>query len=206
MTNGHAPPDRPSRAGVRGRSDGQREQAILAAAAQLFDTSGYDRVGVDDIGALVGISGPAIYRYFSGKDEILAALFDAAMDRLLLLCGRLPEEPFEALHCLIAAHIEFAVQDSALLSVYTREERSLAEPARRHLHRRQREHLGRWADVLARCFPDRSSDEHEMAAHAAIGMIHSIAQWQRSARRRADPAGLLRLLVTHGLAGLASDS
>lgn len=203
MTNGSGAPDAAPGLSYTSR-DGSREQAILDAAARLFDMSGYDRVGVDEIGQLAGISGPAIYRYFSGKDEILTALFDAAMDRLLLLCGQLPAEPFTALERLAAAHVEFAVQDSALLSVYTREERSLAEPWRRRLHRRQREHLGRWVTVLARCFPNRSADEHEAAAHAVIGMIHSVAQWPRAARRSVDPAEFLGLLVRHGLTGLSS--
>lgn len=188
--------------GRHGRGDGNRERAILEAATTLFDASGYDRVGVDDIGQTAGISGPAIYRYFSGKDEILAALFDAAMDRLLLLCGRLPDDPFEAFDQLVSAHVEFAVQDSELLSVYTREARSLTEQWRRRLHRRQREHLARWVTVMAGCFPHRTRGEHEAASHAMIGMINSIAQWPGGVRREIDPAELLRLLVKSGAGGL----
>src|SRR3712207_7203981 len=53
--------DRPSR----------REQ-ILQAAAQLFAERGSRAVGVDDVGAAVGVTGPAIYRHFAGKDAMLA--------------------------------------------------------------------------------------------------------------------------------------
>lgn len=178
-----------------------RERGILDAAAQLFHERGFDRVGMDDIGQLAGISGPAIYRYFAGKDEILATLFDAAMDRLLLRCGQLPSEPFVALERLLVAHVEFALEDRALLSVYAREGRSLTEPWRRRLQRRQREHVERWINVLARCLPNRSGAEHEVAAHAAIGMVHSVADWPRSARDVA-LTGMLVGLVRNGLAGL----
>lgn len=203
VTNGSVAP---TDTGRHGHNDGNREQAILEAATTLFDASGYGRVGVDEIGQLAGISGPAIYRYFSGKDEILAALFDAAMDRLLLLCGRLPDDPFEALDRLVSAHVEFAVGDGALLSVYTREERSLAEPWRRRLHRRQREHLARWVTVLAGCYPHRSRGELEASSHAIIGMINSTSQWPGGVRRDIDPAQLLRLLVRSGVEGLGSAS
>jgi AcrR family transcriptional regulator len=179
-----------------------REREILDAATRLFHASGFDRVGVDDIGQLAGITGPAIYRYFSGKDEILAALFDSAMDRLLLLCGHVPDDPFAALEHLVTAHVEFAVRDSELLSVYAREERSLTEPWRRRLNRRQREHLDRWYSVLAQCFPDRATIEHQAAAHAAIGMIHSVGEWPRGVRQGVSLTDTLMRLVTYGLMGL----
>ena len=200
--SGSAPGAGTSRSGPAPRPDGGREQEILDAAKRLFHASGFDRVGVDEIGQLARITGPAIYRYFSGKDEILAALFDAAMDRLLLLCGHLPDDPFAALRRLVSAHVEFAVQDSELLSVYAREERSLTEPWRRRLNRRQREHLNRWYSVLARCYPDRSGAEHQAAAHAAIGMIHSVGEWPRGVRHGRNLTETLVRLVTHGLAGL----
>lgn len=192
--------------GARGdalaREGGGRERAILDAAARLFHVSGFDGVGVDEIGQLAGVSGPAIYRYFSGKDEILATLFDAAMDRLLLLCGQLPEEPFAALDRLIGAHVEFVVRDSTLLSVYTREERSLADPWRRRLLRRQVDHLDRWVGVLRECFPTRPPGEHRAAAHAVIGMIHSVAEWPGDTRREIDVAEVLPRWVMQGLGGL----
>ena len=35
------------------------------------------RVGVDDVGAAVGVTGPAIYRHFAGKDAMLAEMLRA---------------------------------------------------------------------------------------------------------------------------------
>ncbi|HTK62924.1 MAG TPA: helix-turn-helix domain-containing protein [Pseudonocardia sp.] len=196
--SGHRGADQPRAAS----SGSNREQEILEAAARLFHERGFDRVGVDEIGQLAGISGPAIYRYFSGKDEILATLFDTAMDRLLLLFGQAPEDPAAALERLVAAHVEFAVRDRMLLSVYAREERSLAEPWRRRLQRRQLDHVGRWVGVLGRCFPDRSTAEHHAAAYAAIGMIHSVSGWPRQARDGVDLTRMLVGLVERGLGEL----
>jgi AcrR family transcriptional regulator len=69
-----------------------REDAILAAAAELFAAHGYAAVGIDDIGAAVGVSGPAVYRYFPGKEALLAALVVSTADTLADAFG-----PFESL-------------------------------------------------------------------------------------------------------------
>src|SRR3990172_3114367 len=45
-------------------SPGRRE-AILDAATHLFSARGYADTGIDDIGAAVGITGPAVYRHFA---------------------------------------------------------------------------------------------------------------------------------------------
>ena len=47
---------------------------ILAAALTLFAEKGYDGVGVDEIGAAVGMKGPSLYKHFRGKEAILDAL------------------------------------------------------------------------------------------------------------------------------------
>ena len=60
-----------------------RRDEILAAAVKLFHERGYHGTGMDDIGAEAGISGPAIYRHFKGKEEILEILLlDAARSAL----------------------------------------------------------------------------------------------------------------------------
>src|SRR2546423_12402704 len=68
----HADAGRPSR----------REQ-ILRAAAQLFAERGSRSVGVDDVGAAVGVTGPAIYRHFASKDAMLAEMLLRISERLL---------------------------------------------------------------------------------------------------------------------------
>src|SRR4051812_49754568 len=60
-----------------------RREQILRAAAQLFAQRGSRNVGVDDIGAAVGVTGPAIYRHFAGKDAMLAEMLVRISERLL---------------------------------------------------------------------------------------------------------------------------
>jgi AcrR family transcriptional regulator len=52
---------------------------ILAAAEELFDIRGIDRVPIADIVAAAGIRASTLYEYFSNKDEIVWALVEEAM-------------------------------------------------------------------------------------------------------------------------------
>jgi AcrR family transcriptional regulator len=179
-----------------------RDRQILDAAAKLFYERGYDAVGVDEIGQRAGVTGPAIYRHFSGKEEILATLFDEAMDTLLVHSGGSHDDPHAELEHLIRAHAQFAIDQRELVSVYAREDRSLAEPWRRRLHRRERQYADRWIRILARCYPDAPEDNLLTAAYAAIGLLLSVAHWPRVALRTADLDDLLARIVLDGLGAL----
>jgi AcrR family transcriptional regulator len=179
-----------------------RERQILNAAAALFYEKGFHGVGVDEIGQRVGISGPALYRHFAGKDEILATLFNEAMEELIAATGAVYTDPHRDLERLVRHHVEFALDHRHLVNVYQREEKSLAEPWKQHFQRRMRHYAGRWEEALRRCFPDASDEQIAAAAQAAIGMIHSVAHWPRAARNTAELPDLLYRFVTHGLAAL----
>ncbi|MFE4678256.1 TetR/AcrR family transcriptional regulator [Streptomyces sp. NPDC056723] len=57
-----------------------RKQQIVAAASEMFRASGYHNVGMADIAEAVGISGPALYRHFRGKQDLLHATLVDAID------------------------------------------------------------------------------------------------------------------------------
>ena len=182
-----------------------RDRQILDAAAALFYEKGFHGVGVDEIGKQVGISGPALYRHFAGKDEILATLFNEAMDELISATASVYEEPQRDLERLIRHHVEFSISHRHLVNVYQREDRSLVEPWRRHFDRRMRQYAGRWEATLRRCFPDASDQHIAAGTQAALGLIHSVAYWPTKLVRGDDdlPDFLCRL-VTEGLSTLGT--
>ena len=46
------------------------------AALNFFSTKGFDATTVDEIAESIGMKGPIIYKYFSGKEDILTSLHD----------------------------------------------------------------------------------------------------------------------------------
>ncbi|MBC8994507.1 helix-turn-helix transcriptional regulator, partial [Micromonospora chalcea] len=50
-----------------------RRDEILEIAVGLFAARGYHGVSMDDIGAAAGVTGPALYHHFAGKEAMLVA-------------------------------------------------------------------------------------------------------------------------------------
>ena len=69
--------------GDRMRRMSPRRRQILDTAADLFAARGFHGVSMGDIGAAVGISGPALYKHFAGKEDILGQCLLHASQRLL---------------------------------------------------------------------------------------------------------------------------
>lgn len=176
-----------------------RDRQILRAAERLFFERGYGAVGVDLIGAEAGVTGPAIYSHFRGKADILAALFDEAMDRLLELVGPVRDDAHSEVDHLIHSTAAFALEKRQLLTVYLREDRALDQDARRRFRRRQRAFVERWVDALERLYPGDSRQQLTSVAHAVIGMLMSVTTWPRAALRT---EGLAELLAELGFNAL----
>ena len=58
----------------RDRAKADRQTSLLREAARLFADRGYAGVSLEELGAAVGISGPAVYRHFAGKQALLGAI------------------------------------------------------------------------------------------------------------------------------------
>ncbi|HEV2981721.1 MAG TPA: TetR/AcrR family transcriptional regulator [Solirubrobacteraceae bacterium] len=172
-----------------------RDREILRTAERLFYERGYGAVPVDLIGETMGVTGPAIYSHFKGKADILAALYDEAMDRMLTLAGPVREDPVEELENLVRAHAQFVLERRELLTVYTREDRALPKDARRRFRRRQREYVDRWIDALEQLHPDRQREELSTIAHAVIGMLMAATGWPQRLLRRPGSSALLAELA-----------
>ena len=180
-------------------SRNERSDKILRAALLLFYERGFDGVGVDLIGQRAGMSGPAIYRYFSGKDEILVTLLDEAIDRVLLSAGGNFDNPREELAHLIRGHVRRAIEEHQLMSVWTRERNSIPKQYRARLRSRIGRYVDRWVDCLAACYPGHSRDVLVAAVHATHGLIDSTAFWPTQSLKVAGLEDMLSGMARSGL-------
>src|SRR6195952_1914349 len=67
----------------RSQAKADRRAALLAAGAKLFAERGFNGVSIEDLGSAAGVSGPAVYRHFSSKQAVLAALLVGISEELL---------------------------------------------------------------------------------------------------------------------------
>ena len=154
-----------------------RRDEIMAVALRLFRERGYQYATIDAIGAGAGITGPAVYRHFSSKGALLADLFEVAIERLTR--GAIQAESefsgSDLLRRLICNHVQFAVSDRDLITVYAQEERSLPESERRRLRNRQRDYVNVWVHGLRVMRSDLSEASARDMAYALIALIASPA-------------------------------
>lgn len=89
-----------------------RHKLILEAAADLFYERSFAGVGIDAIGERAGMTGPAIYRHFSGKDEILALALVGYLEELAAALDAAAagyEEPSDRLAAIIEAFVDYGI-------------------------------------------------------------------------------------------------
>jgi AcrR family transcriptional regulator len=154
----------------------------MAATASLVAERGYHQVGVDEIGAAAGVSGAAIYRHFAGKQDLLVAVIERAVDALMgKACGIVAASgsPTEALERLVRAHVAFAMSETALITVYDQESHNLDDVPRRRLRRQQRAYTELWIDVLGQVAPGESRASLSVSVHAIFGLLNSVADHHR---------------------------
>lgn len=159
-----------------------RRERLVEATAALVAERGYHQVGVDEIGAAAGVSGAAIYRHFAGKQDLLVAVIERAVDALMGKARAIVDESTsstEALEGLVRAHVDFAMSETALITVYDQESHNLDEAPRRRLRRQQRAYTELWIDVLARVAPCESRAALSVSVHAVFGLLNSVADHRR---------------------------
>jgi len=161
---------------LRSHAKASRRAALLAAGATLFARSGFNGVSIEDLGAAVGVSGPAVYRHFTGKQAVLAALLVGASDDLLtggLAVVNAPTDGPAALAALVKFHVRFALDNPDVIRVQDRDLGSLPDADRKRVRAVQREYVELWVHVLARMHPTIEVGLLRMRAHATFGLINS---------------------------------
>jgi AcrR family transcriptional regulator len=175
---------------------------ILEAAAQLFFDRGFAGTGIDEIGAAVGVTGPAFYRHFASKQDLLVALVERAVDRLQAVVDRAMDEakgdPEEALRLLALFSAEACVDDGPLTAIYAQEAHNLQPEARSRLNRMHRRMRNQWVKVLRELRPTLSDGELLLAVHAVSALQTSVATY----RGTLDVKGQKDLLTRLTLAAL----
>ena len=61
----------------------EREELILQVAEEVFQEKGYYETSMDEIAARVGIAKGTIYAHFSGKEELVVAIFRRDLQKFL---------------------------------------------------------------------------------------------------------------------------
>lgn len=183
----------------------RRRAAIMDAAAALFRERGFRATSLDDIGAAAGVSGPAIYRYFTSKHELLSVLIEeaaitwrAAVDNVLSTDAA----PLVMLERLIDAAVALQLENGNLRGVFYQELRLLDDDARRRLARTNRVTMAEWVHLLCEVRPTLTDDEARAAVLMVDGLLRSVSL--RTSVDRERLAGVMKDMALGALLALGA--
>jgi TetR/AcrR family transcriptional regulator, transcriptional repressor of aconitase len=94
----------------------RRRREILAAARRRFARDGFHATTMDDVITEAGVSSSVVYRWFSGKDELVAACISEALGGVVEVLEEIsriepPVPVMEAVRRVLAAALEQTVHD-----------------------------------------------------------------------------------------------
>lgn len=160
----------------RATEKAQRRARYLREAGRLFALKGFHAVSIDDLGAAVGVSGPALYRHFASKEAMLTELLVGASERLLagfhaIATGDASDR--DTVEQLVTFHLDFALQERDVIRIQDRELANLPPDSNHLVRQLQRQYLSGWSAFVAPLRPEMAEAELEVLMHAAFGVLNS---------------------------------
>jgi AcrR family transcriptional regulator len=173
-----------------------RKAQLAEAAAELFRKHGYHQVGVNDIAHAAGVTGPAVYRHFRGKQDILAHVLLSGMDTFGLVTERAlatPGTPADQLTALLRGVAALAVDRREITALWRWEGRHLAYADRSKIRHRGAEVISQWAIALCDVRPELSAADAELLGWATLSVYGSVSVHHVNPPRRRFEELLTRL-------------
>jgi AcrR family transcriptional regulator len=169
-----------------------RRQAILDAAAALFETEGLNGVSLNDVARRAGIAKSNLYRYFESREAIFLALLNedqlacvaGVEEGLARLSGKVDARSVAGVFArTIAAAPRFCVLETAIATVL---EQNISEEAVRDYKRgvmRLGLRLGNALRAALPLFPARATGPFLRYLHAGVAGLYPLANPAPAAAR-----------------------
>jgi AcrR family transcriptional regulator len=171
---GHAP--------AAAANEAPKYEALLNESMRLFNLKGYRDTSMEDIATAVGMPVSGIYRYFSGKSDILAAAFRRAADRLSAELSAIvgaADGREDALTAVIDAYVTRSFDRPELDYVYYTERLNMTPGDQKILRNLQRANVESWVDLVVSVRPDWTPGQARFAVHAAMSLVIDLGRLMR---------------------------
>jgi AcrR family transcriptional regulator len=161
-----------------------RWNEILEVSARLFRAKGYRATTMDDIASELNVTKPALYYYIATKHDLLYAVCESAIERLMVGVRGIMAEPGgteEKLRRLVFWHVNTFSEHGDFTTVYLAEESELQEDKRKFIRSLSREFETSYRELLDRGIKEgkfRDMDVH-MVVRAISGMCNWLFAWYR---------------------------
>ena len=186
------------------RDDGNRRQALISAAAQLFKLKGYDATSTREIATKVGMQPGSPFYHFGNKQDLLLAVMVEGMkqaiarQQALAVPASKPTDR-ESLRSLIRHHFDVLLgPDSDFIPVMLYEWRSLAPTQRKTITQLKDSYEAAWIPVL-QALHDKGQLQAPvgLARLMIFGALNWSVQWYEPARKNSKAARASLDELTH---------
>jgi AcrR family transcriptional regulator len=154
---------------------------LLRTSLRLFDEQGYHETSMEQIAAAVGMPASGIYRYFSGKSELLATVLRRSSDRIsgelsVILGTEVDADPRSVLTRLVDAYVATSFANPELAVVYYAERLNLAPADEAMLRNVQRSTIDSWVELLIAVRPALRPRQARFLVHAAMALVVDVGR------------------------------
>ncbi|NIH78778.1 TetR/AcrR family transcriptional regulator [Amycolatopsis viridis] len=165
-----------------------RKDQLAGLAAELFRARGYHGVGINDIAAAAGITGPAVYRHFADKQAILAHVLLGGVREMeeatAAALSSLRRPDGAQVDRLLRGIAEASVERRDVAALWRWEGRHLAPEDQREIGRRSAALLAAWAKELMNVRADLQPADAELLCWAAMSVFGSVSVHRTSVARK----------------------
>ncbi len=195
---------RPARGAAGARRPVYDAESLLAVAVAEFNTRGYDATSMEDLSRAAGITKSSFYHHVSGKEELLRAALQRALDGLFGILDEPAAQDGSALarlRHLIGRQVQVLTTELPYVTLLLRV-RGNTDTERWALTRR-RAFDATIASLVADAVADgeiRAGVEPSVAARLLSGTVNSIIEWYRPGRVGSEqlPTDVVRI-VSEGI-------
>lgn len=156
---------------------------VLDAAARLFRERGYDATTVRDVARAAGMLPGSLHYRYKTKEDIVVALMERAIDRLIegvLAAIAKGQTPLERLHLAIRAHLRMLLSGDDGVYVLLYDQRSLSPEAAVAVARQRARYEGFADEIIGAAAASvklRASVDLYLIRQFAFGAANWCAQW-----------------------------
>jgi TetR/AcrR family fatty acid metabolism transcriptional regulator len=126
-------------------SRGDKREAILRAATDVFAGRGFFNAQVADVARAAGVAAGTVYLYFRSKDDLLVSIFERTMREAIAdarACVEPLDDPIAQLRAIARVHLDRMSRDRSLAVVFQVELRQSTKFMERFSTTLLREYLG----------------------------------------------------------------
>ncbi len=170
-----------------------RKLQLSQAAARLFTERGYHNVSMDDVASAVGLTGPALYRHFRKKYDILAQAISeqlAAVEAVAAAAVEADLDPEQRTAKFLSELAELVLEREEVL-LWKRERNQLSDSEQEQFRLKLQHVLRLTVQALGLGDDQEAGGVAELRAWSVLGLYASVG----TARKRMDDTAAKRILL-----------